>query len=128
VPNAALRWSPRPWQIARDDRREGRGRSGQREHDPNPAEPRATLWLADGELVRPLPVKAGLSDGTFTEVEGRGLTEALPVVVGEGLRLPAAPAGVRNPFAPQPFRQAQRTAQAEGQGEGGPGQPPGAGR
>jgi HlyD family secretion protein len=128
VPNAALRWAPKPWQVAKDDKREGRGRSGRREHDPEPTQPRATLWVEDGAFVRPLPVKAGLTDGTFTEVEGRGLAEEVGVVVGEGPREPPAPTGGRNPFAPQPFRQQQRTAQAEAQGEGGQGQTPGASR
>ena len=87
---------------------------------------RATVWIEEGKFVRPIPVKAGLTDGAFTEVEGKGLTEGLRAVIGEGVReAEAAPTADRNPFAPQmPFA---GTVPAQGQdrrpGKPGPGSP-----
>ena len=76
--------------------------------------------LTDAELDL---VKAGLTDGAFTEVEGARLTEGLPVVVGEGAREAVAPSTAeRNPFAPQmPFR-GNRQAQGQTEGSQAPGQ------
>jgi HlyD family secretion protein len=99
VPNGALRWSPRPGQIAPDSRQ----RSGRKDRGSESTGAHVTIvWIEQGKFVRPLRVIAGLTDGLFTEVEGRDLTEGLPVVVGEGLREPeAAASDERNPFAPQ---------------------------
>jgi len=58
------------------------------------------LWTLDGTNVRPINVRTGASDGIMTAVEGDGLTEGLPVVVG----LKSGDSGTsdaRNPFAPQ---------------------------
>ena len=35
-----------------------------------------TLWIESGNFVRPLPVKLGVTDGTWTAVDGDGLTRA----------------------------------------------------
>jgi HlyD family secretion protein len=119
VPNAALRWSPRPGQIAPDLRQGSHGRSSRRDHGPEPAGVRTTVWVEEGKFVRPILVNAGLTDGAFTEVEGKGLAEGLRVVLGEGTReAEAAPTADRNPFTPQmPFR-GQRQGQAQGPGQG----------
>lgn len=121
VPNAALRWSPRPGQIAPDLRQGSRGRSSRRDHGAEPAGVRTTVWIEEGKFVRPIPVNAGLTDGAFTEVEGKGLTEGLRAVIGEGTReADAAPTADRNPFTPQmPFRgQRQGQGQTQGAGQG----------
>jgi HlyD family secretion protein len=112
VPNAALRWSPQPGQIAPDSRQ----RSARRDHGSEPARVRTTVWIEDGKFVRPILVNAGLTDGAFTEVEGKGLTEGLRAVIGEGTReAEAAPTADRNPFTPQmPFR-GRRQGQGQGQ-------------
>ena len=137
VPNAALRWSPKPDQIAPDLRQRPHNRAERSERAVDSAGLRGTIWIEEGKFVRPLFVKAGLTDGAFTEVEGRGLTEGLHAVLGEGVREAAAePTADRNPFAPQmPFR-GNRPAQGQtegnqAQGQEGQGQPaasPGAGR
>ena len=115
VPNAALRWQPRPGQIAHEARRDRPSRL-----DRGPDAPRATIWIEDGRVVRPVPVSTGLTDGVSTEVEGRGLAEGLSVVIGEGVRTEVDQTGDRNPFTPQmPFRR-NRTDQGqaqEGQGQ-----------
>jgi len=98
VPNAALSWSPRPNQIVPDSRK----RSGHRDHGSDIAGSRGIIWVEQGKFVRPIRVKTGLTDGASTEVEGRGLTEGLRVVIGEGMReAEAAPSTDRNPFTPQ---------------------------
>jgi HlyD family secretion protein len=125
VPNEALRWTPKPGQIAGHDRPR---------RDQGGAEASGTLWIEAGGQVRPLRVTAGLTDGSFTEVAGRDLAEGLRVVYGEGAReADAGPSAERNPFAPPRFpgqRGGQGQGQGQGQGEPGQGEPaaPGHGR
>ncbi len=61
------------------------------------------LWLKEGNLVRPLDVQIGLTDGSATEVSGAGVEEGLQVVTGE---VPAdeAVADTVNPFTPKFLR------------------------
>jgi HlyD family secretion protein len=40
------------------------------------------VWVLDGGRLRAIPVKAGISDGMFTEVSGEGITPGLAVVTG----------------------------------------------
>jgi HlyD family secretion protein len=62
----------------------------------------AKIWVKDGEGVKPIEVRAGLTDGTSTEITGEGVTEGMEVVVGE-IQAPAggAAATSTNPFVPQ---------------------------
>jgi HlyD family secretion protein len=79
VPNAALRWKP-PAHVLTPEAREAaatpqsRGGRG------------AMLWVRQGELVRPVPVVAGLTDGVHTEVQpiagADSLKEGTEVVLG----------------------------------------------
>ncbi|HMK65142.1 MAG TPA: efflux RND transporter periplasmic adaptor subunit [Thermodesulfobacteriota bacterium] len=122
VPNAALRWTPRPNLIdpeaqkrsqAGATRRQGRGSRPLEEQ-----KERGVLWVVRGKYVRPLRVTVGLSDGQMTEVEGRELTEGLKVIIGEqNLETAGGPPAGVSPFTPQigrGFRQGQP------QGPGGP--------
>ncbi|MGD1083279.1 MAG: efflux RND transporter periplasmic adaptor subunit [Verrucomicrobiota bacterium] len=61
------------------------------------------LYAEDGSYVRPVPVKLGLTDGTWTEVEGEGLSEGTVVVTGTISPEAAAEetASGANPFLPQ---------------------------
>lgn len=62
------------------------------------------LWVLDGGAApRPLPVRTGLSDGTYVEVSGEGLAEGMPVVLGvdAGGGAAAASQGAVNPFQPR---------------------------
>jgi HlyD family secretion protein len=124
VPNAALRWTPPPELVAADARAElantaqtprgdgtrsttrPAGRSGTRPTS-RPAggfaPKRGMLWVKDGEFVRPIQVRAGISDQLVTEVQGEGLSEGLEVIIndirpGEAF---AGASGGTNPFAPQ---------------------------
>ena len=132
VPNEALRWQPKPGQTASEGSK-GRDRAPRWDQGGDGA-PSATLWVEAGRFVRPVRVSAGLTDGTFTEVEGQGLSEGLRVVTGEGIReAEAGRTDEKNPFAPQrpPWQQrgGQDQRQGQGQGEQDPNAPaPGHGR
>jgi HlyD family secretion protein len=83
VPNAALRYQPSADVIA-----------------PGTAvQPGAsTVWVQDGNKVRPVNVTLGLTDGTSTEVTGGDLPADAKVVVGE-TRAAGAQSDAGNPFA-----------------------------
>ena len=92
VPNAALRYKPKPAQViptyrdeyakahkSRATETEGAGRT------PSDAPNRtATLWVKSGEFVRPVITKVGLSDGLKTEIAAGGdLFEGSLIVIGQ---------------------------------------------
>ncbi|MGO8854659.1 MAG: efflux RND transporter periplasmic adaptor subunit [Steroidobacteraceae bacterium] len=115
LPNAALRWSPRSDQIA-PDLRQSHVQASRGAHGSDEGGVHTVVWIEDGKFVRPIPVRLGLTDGTFTEVEGNGLREGLRAVIGEGTpEVQSAETAERNPFAPQIFR-AQHSGQEQAQG------------
>jgi HlyD family secretion protein len=95
VPNAALRFKPAEDQIApayrdasagsKDDAAPPKseqpptGGKTAASEEPSGA---ASLWLVEPEGLRPIPARAGKSDGTLTEVAGDRLAEDLRVVIG----------------------------------------------
>jgi HlyD family secretion protein len=88
VPNSALRWQPRAPLIApdfRDQVVEARNREA-REPDTVAASQTGTLWVRDGDFLRPISLTLGLSDGIRTEVFGPDLYEGMEVVVGANQR------------------------------------------
>jgi HlyD family secretion protein len=110
VPNAALRWSPRPGRIAgesRPDSHTGTERPAGRHEvvaESGAPQPHGTLWVAEGEFVRPVKVNVGLTDGMLTEVSGKAITEGLQVVTGETKRQPEGSQSQgegSSPFMPQ---------------------------
>ena len=119
VPNAVLRWSPRPDQIAPEARQkphshvEASKRDGSDGRDASGvAQQRGIIWVEQGKFVKPVRVKIGLTDGQFTEVEGKDLTEGMLAVVGEGVRETASGSSTdRSPLMPQPFGRGGRPAQ-----------------
>jgi HlyD family secretion protein len=95
VPNAALRWKPSAEQVDPEIRkalekpspRRGKAESGSappsKSLEGAPAgTTRATLWVPEGDYVKPIRVRSGLSDGMNTEIQGEGLTEGMSVVTG----------------------------------------------
>ncbi|SPF34221.1 Efflux transporter, RND family, MFP subunit [Syntrophobacter sp. SbD1] len=110
VPNAALRWSPRPAQLANESGPDSHtaaerpaGRHGAVEESGAP-QLHGTVWVPEGAFVRPVHVQVGLTDGMFTEVSGKAVTEGLQVVTGETRRQPAgsqAQGEGASPFMPQ---------------------------
>ncbi len=112
VPNAALRWQPAPQQVTPDARADFvktlRAAKGTTEGKPpekaKDGNDRGRVWVEDGEFVRPVKVRTGLSDGTMTEITGGDLQEGTPVVIGESHENNASSGGTSNPFTPQMFK------------------------
>jgi HlyD family secretion protein len=100
VPNAALRFYPKPAQVRESDRAILAGsapRAGQVDRrsatavaDPgkgNKTGPQGSLnhryvWVIDGDLLAAVKIETGLSDKSFTEVVSGDLHEGQEVVVG----------------------------------------------
>jgi HlyD family secretion protein len=109
IPNAALRWSPSALtQISPDVRSQNQvdpsasdsaGDSKSSKQNKGSKERQGTIWLKDGEFVRPLEVKAGTSDGANTAVTADNLQEGQEVVTGETSE--NSQATTKNPFLPQ---------------------------
>jgi HlyD family secretion protein len=88
VPNAALRWTPSsPAQISPEAR------------SWKPDEHTTTVWLKEGDFVKPVTVKAGATDGANTVVLGDALHDGQEIVTGEVVE--TAESGTKNPFVPQ---------------------------
>jgi len=112
VANAALRWKPRTEQVApeyqsvlNEPAEQGKG-SGRKQRDPNAPQThasnynKATLWVSENGLVKPVKALAGTSDGTMTEIQGEDVKEGLQVITGEQ-QMSAGSSGTVNPFTPQ---------------------------
>jgi HlyD family secretion protein len=109
VPNAALRWRPQIDLIAPDYIDSAAAQQVVGHHPPRDSiEPHhpATVWVEDGEFVKPVEVTVGLSDGIETEVEGKDLSETQQVILGMQLGFDATDSDpADNPFAPKnPWR------------------------
>lgn len=95
VPNAALRFNPAAF-IKEEKKSEGmrlggpmmmgRPRSGTQSTASSKggvvAKREDRIWVLESGKPKALAVKAGISDGQYTEVTGEGLTEGLPVLIG----------------------------------------------
>ncbi len=106
VPNSALRWTPTEDEVA-PDVRQAQADSAESPEPPPTTRPinesaahqHGSVWIKDGQYVRPLRVKIGLTDGLNSEIESDQLDEGKLVVVGEVEA--GAEGGARNPFLPQ---------------------------
>lgn len=113
VPNAALRWYPQESQVepavrdafakasSESEPSERRSRSttqpGEERQDRS-----GTLWVRDGQFVKPIHVRAGLTDGVNTEITGDEVREGLEIIVGEvSPDSASSAASPTNPFAPR---------------------------
>jgi HlyD family secretion protein len=94
VPNAALRWRPPAQDVATGG--QAASRAGAARSDS--ALPGGIVWVPEGELVRPVSVRVGLTDGVVTEVRGE-LREGTEVVVGRAQRHDADDSA--SPFLPK---------------------------
>jgi HlyD family secretion protein len=115
VPNAALRWKPQPQQVVPEARKEFmaslKRQQAQAQGGPTPAAATSApkdrhdhgmVWVKEGNLVRPVKVRIGLSDGMNTEVIGDNVKEGMEVVIRETQPEPTDDGG-SNPFAPKLF-------------------------
>ena len=108
APNIALRWQPSSMTQVAPEMRSSALVAELRAvpADLNePSKPGKThkeqlnvLWVRDGEFVRPVEVKIGITDGANTAITADSLHEGQEVVTGELVE--AAQATTRNPFLP----------------------------
>ncbi len=124
VPNAALRWIPRDDQIAPDINRASlAAHVGLVSGPPSKAsqsgksEPQRTIWVMKGNLVRPIIVRTGLTDGKVTEITGADLSEGMKVAIGDQApRIANGSDGGPSPFTPQIHRAMSQPAPAAASG------------
>jgi HlyD family secretion protein len=110
VPHTALRWTPSSMAEIAPDARSGivndppaNEVSGTgRPKDKGQTVPRRTLWLKEGDFVRPIEVTVGTSDDTNSAVTAEGLREGQEVVTGEIAA--SSQTDVKNPFLPKIIR------------------------
>lgn len=96
APNAALRWTPKPEQIAPESRKELPQSKGSKENE-------SKVWIKKGKYALPVKVKAGLSDGAMTEIEGDDLKEGMELIIGQQIQKKGNNE-TSNPFSPQIMR------------------------
>jgi HlyD family secretion protein len=87
VPNAALRFRPKPEQVRESDRAILEEQSVDGGADAKTAAAgrgsnRRIVWLADGDLLSAVEIVTGLSDKTATEIVSGNLTEGQELAVG----------------------------------------------
>lgn len=97
VPSSALRWKPKPEQVATAHRAAVPGSTG----DGARLKAQSVVWVVDGSQVRPINVEVGLSDSGRTEVISGELKEGAEVVVGDQAR--GGDAGEVNPLSPKVY-------------------------
>ncbi len=84
IPNAALRFRP---PSAREEGRRAAGAASGRGGKAGRSQTEQRVWILDGaEIPTPVTVKAGISDGTFTEIVTSSLKEGDEVLVGQESR------------------------------------------
>jgi HlyD family secretion protein len=110
VPNAALAYAPMTEdQVAPESRpemeklaqRNSSREASQSGDGPKKGREKGLLWVQQGEFLRPISVRVGMSDGTMTEVENPELKARLEVVVSEQRQSATTPGGT-SPFLPAP--------------------------
>jgi HlyD family secretion protein len=123
VPNAALRYTPLTVdQVAPEFRSDIEKPAAQRDGSPEASQPAAgggrkgpqaasqaakkshdkgLLWVQQDGLLRPVNVRAGMSDGAMTEVQSPDLKEGMAVVVSEQRQSAGTQGGGASPFMPQ---------------------------
>ncbi len=99
IPNAALRFFPKPEQVRPQDRPllEGLGPQAEKEMDKQTTEPTPTArekaeanrrrnrrhaWVVDGEFLRAVEIVTGINDSKYTEVVSGELPPGTKVVTG----------------------------------------------
>jgi HlyD family secretion protein len=107
VPNTALRWKPSPERLAAsglpaEPVEHGRAAAKLQEIEPDgTTSGEGTVWLVDGERIRSVKVRTGLSDGTRTEVASNELQAGTALAIGE--EFIATDEATTDPFSPKVF-------------------------
>lgn len=114
VPNATLRWKPSAEQVVPGHREAPDTQAAQKKRTEGPqgtaaAAKKATgaqgvagvVWVPEGAYVRPIRVRVGPTDGLNTQVEGKGLSEGLKLVIGLQQQQVSAQTDTTNPFTPK---------------------------
>ncbi|MGA8179961.1 MAG: hypothetical protein WB792_07865, partial [Desulfobacterales bacterium] len=102
IPKAALRWNPQTEQIA-PDLRKSLDQPGSKTNRASAGMDQNIVWAVQGQYVRPILVRTGLSDGIMTQIQGKDLSVGLAVVTGIRDQNTAS-ADTKNPFTPQFLR------------------------
>ncbi|HEX7150597.1 MAG TPA: efflux RND transporter periplasmic adaptor subunit [Thermoanaerobaculia bacterium] len=121
VPNAALRFAPQREALASGANRTGASRtstsgagnatagagaaSGARRNRTRSADAGRLFIESAGGKLQPVRVKVGISDGTYTQVTGDGVTQGLRIVAGTNEPGATQPAAGSSPFGAQQQRQ-----------------------
>ena len=94
VPNAALRWTPSSLAQVVPEARQSyaatlsanalpAGSPASASDKKTPQAARGTIWIKDGQFVRPLEVTLGISDGLNTAMAAQELRDGRMVIIGE---------------------------------------------
>ena len=110
APNAALRWTPLPERVAPENRSAlvvggaGRGTGGGEADNPaGGTAAHSVVWTPDGGFAKPVRVRTGPTDGSMTEIEGKELTEGMPLIIGEQRKDTTDSPQGGSPFTPKLF-------------------------
>jgi HlyD family secretion protein len=111
VPAAALRFRPSESTLAalgQSSGASGKGRANGTAGRPL-APDQGTVWISEGDTLRPAQVKVGITDGVFTEITDGSVLEGTRVatrvvIPGSASGTQSAPAGSGNPLTGQPPR------------------------
>ncbi len=116
APNGALKWTPKSsaTTAGAPGKAEAGAASSPSGAAPRPKEAAAgegVVWLSEGGAIRPVKVRVGLSDGSWTEIQSEEVKEGASVVVGEHVETGSKESSSTvNPFTPK----------LPGMGRGGP--------
>ncbi|MCX7872128.1 MAG: efflux RND transporter periplasmic adaptor subunit [Verrucomicrobiae bacterium] len=116
VPNAAIRWTPKEEYISPafkqkvgETQMSSNGERKKQRPQPDAVASKfreATVWIEKGGFVEPIKVLAGLTDGSFTEIQGDAISEGIKIVVGEQIaQVDNTAGGTSSPFIPRMTRQ-----------------------
>ena len=104
VPNAALRWVPLKSQILPEATSvAGGNRPAATSAATQAFSQSGTVWVEDGQYVRPVMVRVGLANNYDTQIESPEIKPGMMVVTGEHADHGGGSGGT-NPFIPQPFK------------------------
>jgi HlyD family secretion protein len=103
----------RPSRAGQGRRGEGGGGSGG-----GADHARGTVWVQEGQFVRPVHLRLGVTDSVNTEIVSGDLKEGQEVITGDPVVASADGGDARNPFAPNFRRSRSSSSSSSGGGRG----------